>query len=864
MHKFKKIIASVLTSMMTFAMVSATAIAGVPADVANTKYEEAAEVLGVLEVMIGDETGSFRPDDTIIRAEVAKVGVAISGLSAVADSASGSTKFPDVPAGYWGTGYINIANSQKLVIGDDKGNFRPDAEITYQEAVTILVRALGYEPQAQAKGGFPSGYLVTASDIGLTKGVSGSQTAPISRGDVARLAFNALTINLMEQTGFGGDVNYEVVDKTLLTDKLDAEKITAQVKAVGSASLDGSSNLSKGQILIGDEIFKTGSADVRSVLGFTVDAYVKEDGRDKVLLLARPSAGKNDSITVPAENIAEITNTESKKEIKYWKDIEKDNKTSKATIKADANIIYNGKSGSAEDLKVIDSGNIILLDTKGKGSYDVVFVNETTNYVVEEVVESSHKIVDKYGNKTLIADPDDDDLTFIIIKGTEQIDISDLNEWDVLTTTVSKDNQLVYAQVSSESVTGKVTEKSDDTYFINGKGYKKAANYTETINLEDEGTFYLDIEEKIAAVDGETSVSSNYAYLAKAGLSSGMDKVLEMKLFTKDGKSEIVKTGEKIKVNGVSGKTPQQALDILKGDGDSADGQLITYETNGEGVVTKINTAEVSATVDENKFTLNMQENDVKFKSASNKLVGSSMSVNVNKNTVVFDIPEGKTDTADFAIRNSEFFVDGDSYDVLVFDVTDDRTAKAVIITNSTGLANEESSLAIVDKITQGKNDDGEEIENLYAYQDGKKIELPTAEAGVLVKNQGGSDVALEQGDVIQYKTNINGEIEKVTVIFDIDTKETEAKKDVSDKMSTYYGKVVKKFASSFNMQVNNGSILNFDFSGADIYTVDTTLSRNQISAGDAGDIQKYDDLDPARVFVRVYEDVVKEVIIIK
>lgn len=864
MHKFKKFIASVLTSIMTFTAAATAAVAAVPADVADTKYEEAAEVLGVLEVMIGDENGNFRPDDTIIRAEVAKVGVAISGLSSVAESASGATNFPDVPSGYWGTGYINVANSQKLVIGDDKGNFRPDTEITYQEAVTILVRALGYEPQAQAKGGFPAGYLVTASDIGLTKGVSGSQTAPISRGDVAKLAFNALTISLMEQTGFGGDVNYEVVDKTLLTDKLDVEKITDQVKAVGSASLDGSSSLSKGQILIGDEIVKTGSADVRSVLGFTVDAYVKDDGRDKVLLLARPADGKNDSITIPAENLAEITTSGGKTEVKYWKDIEKDSKTTKATVKADASIIYNGKSGSAEDLKVIESGNIILLDTQGKGSYDVVFVNETVNYVVEEVVESSYKIVDKYGKKTLIADPDDDDLTFIITKGTEEISISDLNEWDVLTTTASKDGQLIYAQVSSEAVTGKVTEKSDDTYFINGKGYKVAANYTKTISLEDEGTFYLDIEGKIAAVDSESTVSSNYAYLAKAGLSTGMDKVLEMKVFTKDGKTEIIKTGDKVKVNGVSGKTPQQALDILKGSSSSADGQLITYETNSEGVVTKINTAETSSTINENKFILNMKEDDVEFKAASNKLVGSSMSINVNKNTVVFDIPAGKEDTSDFAIRNYEFFVDGDSYDLLAFDVTEDRTAKAIIITNSTGLANEESSLAIVDKITLGKNDDGEEIENLYAYQNGEKIELATSESGVLVKNSGGSEVSLKQGDVIQYKTNINGEIEKITLVFDIDTKAAEAEVEISDKMSTYYGKILKKFSSSFNMQSNDGAIHNFDFSEADIYTVDTTLSRNQISVGDAGDIQKYDELDPSRVFVRVYEDVVREVIIIK
>lgn len=175
--KFKKFIASVLTSIMTFSMAATVAMASIPSDVANTKFEEAAEVLGVLEVMVGDTEGTFRPDATIIRSEVAKVAVALSGLTEVANVTSAQSKYPDVPKGHWATGFINVATDQKMVIGDTEGTFRPDADITYQEAVTILVRALGYEPQAQAKGGYPTGYLVTASDIGLTKAFQVCRTA---------------------------------------------------------------------------------------------------------------------------------------------------------------------------------------------------------------------------------------------------------------------------------------------------------------------------------------------------------------------------------------------------------------------------------------------------------------------------------------------------------------------------------------------------------------------------------------------------------------------------------------------------------------------------------------------------------------
>lgn len=95
--------------------------------------------------------------------------------------------------------------------------------------------------------------------------------------------------------------------------------------------------------------------------------------------------------------------------------------------------MYNGKAGTFEDFKKIESGTITLLDSDTNGEYDIVFVNETVNYVVEEALTSTHKIVDKYGSKTLVLDPDDTNISFTIEKGSEFIGIEDLKEWDVLT-----------------------------------------------------------------------------------------------------------------------------------------------------------------------------------------------------------------------------------------------------------------------------------------------------------------------------------------------------------------------------------------------------------------------------------------------
>lgn len=866
MFKFRRLISSVVALSMTAVMCATTAFASVPSDVAGTKYEAAAEVLGALQIMVGDaETGNFRPDDAIIRSEVAKVGVAVMGLSGVAENSNHATKYPDVVSNHWANGFINVATDQGLVEGDDVGTFRPDQQIKYSEAVAILVRALGYEPQAEAKGGYPSGYLVTASNIGLTKGVSATANQLISRGAVAQMTYNALTINLMEQIGFGSDIRYEVVDKTLLEDCLNVNLIEGTVTAVGSSSIDGESNLEKDEIRIGDEIMNVGDADVRTILGFYVDAYVYENEKtgDTTLLLARPVEGKNEVIRVTSDNIDSVVNTESSKVLNYWKDKD-DKKISKANIATDAKVMYNGKSGTFEDFKVISSGNIALLDTNANGVYDIVFVNETKNYVVEEVVESTYKIVDKYGLKTLVLDPENDDLTFTLVHGSKDIELADLKEWDVITVTISKDEEFIYGEVSTDSVTGTVTEKDDERVFINGEGYMIAANYPGSIKLQDEGTFYLDAEGKIAAVNAETTVSSNYAYISGIGMTSGLNKVIEFELFTKDGKTELINSASKLKVNDQSNLTPAQALEAIKGIREDASGQLITFEKNSDGRINKVNTYTTQSAIDENKFTLNMQEEGVVYKGASSKLVGSTMSVNITDETVIFDIPASSTDPDDYAIRNKSFFVNDDEYDVLVFNVTEDYVAKAIIVTNSTGQANEESAIAVVDKITTIRNEDGINVEKLYAYQNGERISITTVEDDILVKDSGESKVALNQGDIIQYKTNAAGEIDSITVLYDITQKDTEKTVEHSEDMTTSYGKVVKKFSSSFNLQVNDGAVQNYSIGDAKIYVVDTTKSAQQVRVGDAGDIQKYDESAPERVFVRVYKDIVQEIVVIK
>ena len=862
MFKTKKLTAFLLAAIMTLAM-AATSFAALPSDVVDSVYEEAIETLGALEIMVGDaETGHFRPDDSLKRSEFAKVSVELLGLGDMASSSTAATKFPDVVENHWANGYINIAVEQGIVIGDDEGNFRPDDSISYAEAMTMLVRAAGYEPAAESKGGFPTGYMIIGSQNGISKNASAGANDPVKRGMVAQMSFNTLTVKMMEQVGYGENASFEVGEKTILADILNVTKATGQISAVGTSSITGTSSLKDNEVRIGDEVIEVSDnalTNVRNLLGFNVVYYVKEIDNDDILILARAESNKNSFVEIAADDIESVTAGETKFTVEYWLDKDADKDTQEKEVASDAKLIYNGKAiDVTAELMKPSSGRVVLLDVDRDEIFDIVFVTEFENYVVEEVVESSNRVTDKYGKPSLVLDPDDKDVKFIITKGERIISISDLNEWDVLSVAKSKDSKIISIEVSSDSVTGKVTEVQDDKRVIDGKEYEIADNYTDEIKLGDEGTFYLDVEGKIAAVDETAAMSSNYAYLAAADLKTGFDKYLEVKLFTKGGETVTLTSGDKIKFNGTSNVKPADVLSGLQSEG-ATTAQLVTYEVNAAGALTQLNTAvDKTATgeINKNVFTVNVQ-GSLEYKTASKKLGA----YNVDENTIVFDIPEGKTDTSDFSIETIKLFENETSYDVSIFDLGEDMTAKAIIVTNSNGAANLEAPIAVVDQITTTHNDDGDTVEKIYVYQNGERVSFLTEDDGILVNEKGSR---LSKGDVIQIKENAKGEIQNIRVLFEASTKDTEAITEVDKDLVTVYGRVAKKFAGSINVTVNGGAAANYSLSGVNVYEFDSSKTNNAIKAVTAGDIAQYDELDPSRVFINIYKDEVKEIVIVK
>jgi uncharacterized repeat protein (TIGR01451 family) len=90
----------------------------------------------------GYPDGTFRPDQSITRAELSKVMVLMRNLFPIQVS---PPTFPDI-AGHWAINSIEMASRAGFVTGYPSGDFRPDQPITRAETVTLIDRAFGRGP----------------------------------------------------------------------------------------------------------------------------------------------------------------------------------------------------------------------------------------------------------------------------------------------------------------------------------------------------------------------------------------------------------------------------------------------------------------------------------------------------------------------------------------------------------------------------------------------------------------------------------------------------------------------------------------------------------------------------------------------
>lgn len=204
--KLRRILAAALAAALLCALLAAPAgAAGVSSfsDITDPQVGQAAEVLRMLGVVNGTGNNRFEPGGTLTRAQFCKMILELMGKGEEAQAQANRTIFRDVTGGHWARGYVNLAATTTVGAGEDgtggspivagmgDGTFAPDRAILYREAVTVMLRVLGYT--AEANRNWPAGALSAAASVGLDRSVEAQGDKAITRAQAAILFSNMLT-----------------------------------------------------------------------------------------------------------------------------------------------------------------------------------------------------------------------------------------------------------------------------------------------------------------------------------------------------------------------------------------------------------------------------------------------------------------------------------------------------------------------------------------------------------------------------------------------------------------------------------------------------------------------------------------------
>ena len=215
MRTIKRLTAALLTAALALSLVvlPASAAPGSFIDVTDPDTAVNADILRLMGVVSGTGGNMFNPGGALTRAQFCTMVVTFLQKGEEAPRYATRTIFSDVKSSHWARSYINLAASDPslfvkesggedskgvpLISGVGDGRFLPDDNISLAEAVTILLRALGYTSR-EAGAVWPQGYMDLAKSIGLLDGLDVGSSTHINRGQAARLFVNALSCKTKE------------------------------------------------------------------------------------------------------------------------------------------------------------------------------------------------------------------------------------------------------------------------------------------------------------------------------------------------------------------------------------------------------------------------------------------------------------------------------------------------------------------------------------------------------------------------------------------------------------------------------------------------------------------------------------------
>lgn len=486
--------------------------------------------------------------------------------------------YPDVTNPEY-IGYVNEMVRLKVINGYSDGTFKPENEITLEEAVTFIIRAIGYDIKAEANGGYPTGYLQEARNTGLLKGISMNTGETLTFLECAKLIKNTLLAKLQQKSGFSydGSVSYTEKEYTILNSVYRIDVIRDVVNGIDLTKLSGESTVAPWHILIGKKELDIGKLDPKEYLGMEVNAYYSID--DDILIHIEKT-DRNNITVIDVKNIKSIDNSLNIiTENGYTKNIE----YKYGILTA---FIYNygiSKNPFTLDTFVGKNGTLTLIDNNSDKIFDVIKADVYYDVICDYVDTSSQLVYDIITGTAVSVDMTDEN-PYIDVFDTSGnfVDIRTIKPYDVLSvfeTLPEHEQKYVKIIVSKNVVTGSVGEISHDDYgrivtSVAGNKYtftKEAMDYFGTnYDAGKKYVFSLNFEGYIAAVKDNATELMLFGMIINYYVEeTPIDRTIRIIYMSQDGKKQETGLRKWVTIDNIKYKNDD--LNLLKHLDKSAD-----------------------------------------------------------------------------------------------------------------------------------------------------------------------------------------------------------------------------------------------------------------------------------------------------
>jgi len=182
----KKTVSLILTICLVLGLTMGSAYAST-----SSSLSSAQQTVQTLGIMVGDSSGNMNLSGNITRAQLAKMMIAASTYKDTISSTAKSSPFKDVKYTLWAASYVQAAVTAGWLTGYTDGTYRPDNDVTLEEAVTAVLKMLGYTT-SDFKGSFPEAQIAKYVALGLNENISKTQGQALTRQDCMYLFYNLL------------------------------------------------------------------------------------------------------------------------------------------------------------------------------------------------------------------------------------------------------------------------------------------------------------------------------------------------------------------------------------------------------------------------------------------------------------------------------------------------------------------------------------------------------------------------------------------------------------------------------------------------------------------------------------------------